>query len=278
MSRKYIKQIDKENFVYAGNTLAEYDVEIIHDLTENSVSGTTSGFDISYSSGNIYCSFTYQWLLNNGEPFISDDGKLNVLSLHMMSPTKQYFKPWICVGLVQRDNTALTSVTDTQNFVITPTMLGGAITDGTYYFEVRFIGKRGIFPIQEVDTLALPTPTPTMTPTPTATPGLSPTPTPTPTPSGYPGGNNLADIGDSCRTDGCTSGTVLRVFLDDADYAIYVANSYTFSGAGGGAPTTCTLIARNSSGNPITASCFLDTNFVSWKLTSGNFTYHTPQC
>ena len=75
MSKKYIAQINNSNFVYPNNKLAEYDVEIIHELKENSVSGTTSGLSISYNSGtgNISISFTYQWLLNSAEPFISNN-------------------------------------------------------------------------------------------------------------------------------------------------------------------------------------------------------------
>jgi hypothetical protein len=278
MSKKYIKQIDNENFVYANNTLAQYDVEIIHDLKENSVSGETSGFSVAISSNNLYLSFTYEWFLNNAEPFISDDGKLNILSVHLQTPTKQYYKPWICVGLIQRSNTALTYVTDTQNFIITPAMAGvSSFTAGNYYGEVRFIGKRGIYPIEQVATIVPFTPTPTPTVTITPTPGLSPSPTPTPsaTPTNN---NNLADIGTACNAGGCTEGTVIRIFLDNADYALFVANGYSFEGAGGGAPTTCTLIARNVLGNPITASCFLDSSSVSWILSSGVFTYHIPQC
>lgn len=279
MSKKYIKQIDKENFVYANNTLAQYDVEIIHDLKENSVSGETSGFSILYNSGtgNLQLSFTYQWVLNNAEPFISDDGKLNILSVHLQSPTKQYYKPWICIGLIQRSNTALTYVTDTQNFIITPAMLGGTITAGKYYGEVRFIGKRGIYPIEQTSTVAFPTPTPTPTVTITPTPGLPPTPTPTPSATAT-NNNNLADIGSACTESGCLSTPVIRVFLDNADYAIFSANGYSFNGAGGGAPTTCTLIARNVLGNPITASCFLDSGYTAWILRAGEFSYHTPQC
>ena len=278
MSRKFIKQVNTENFLYAGNTLAEYDVEIIHDLKENSVSGITSGFTTSFSSGNLVVSFNYNWSLNNAEPFISNDGKLNVLSLHMMTADKKYFKPWICVGLVQNNNTALTTVTGSTSFTITPAMAGvGSFTNGTYYYEIRYIGKRGIYAEEISSSVALPTPTPTPTATPTPTPGLSPTPTPTP--SGTPNtNNNLAEIGSACREDGCPIGTVIRIFLDNADYATFVANGYQFEGFGGGAPTTCTAIARNSIGNPITAGCYFDGNNVSWKLTGGNFTYFNYQC
>ena len=279
MSKKYIKQIDKENFIYPGNTLAEYDVTIIHDLKENSVSGATSGFTTSLSGSNLVVSFSYDWELNGAEPFISNDGKLNVLSLHMMTADKKYYKPWICVGLVQNSNTALTSVTGTTSFTITPAMAGvSSFANGTYYYEIRFIGKRGIYAEEHSGSVVLPSPTPTMTVTPSPTPGLSPTPSPTPSATPNPGGNNLAEIGSVCRTDGCPNGTVLRIFLDNADYATFVANGYSFEGFGGGPEFTCTAIARNSIGTPITSPCYYDGNNVSWSLSSGVFTYYTNQC
>jgi hypothetical protein len=278
MSNKYIKQIDKENFIYPGNTLAEYDVTIIHDLKENSVSGATSGFTTSLSGSNLVVSFSYDWELNGAEPFISNDGKLNVLSLHMMTADKKYYKPWICVGLVQNNNTALTSVTGTTSFTITPAMAGvSSFVNGTYYYEIRFIGKRGIYAEEHSGSVVLPSPTPTMTVTPSPTPGLSPSPTPTP--SATPASNiNLAEIGSACRADGCPVTPVIRVYLDNADYAAFVANGYNFSGLGGGPPTSCTAIARNSDGSTLNTQCYFDGNNVSWKLTVGHFSYYDYQC
>jgi len=40
MPIKYIKQIINQDFVYPNNEVSEYDQEIVHDLNENSVSGT----------------------------------------------------------------------------------------------------------------------------------------------------------------------------------------------------------------------------------------------
>jgi hypothetical protein len=191
MSNKYIKQIDNDNFVFPNNTLAEYDVDIIHDLKEDSVQGVITGFSpltFSGSPANIGISFTYQWSLNGAEPFISNDNKLNVLSLHMQSPDRKFYKPWTCVGLVQDNNVNLTYKTDTFLVWVTPQMMGQtSFSSGTYYFEIRFLGHRAVFPISVAEPLALPTPTPTPSPTPTGptpTPGgATPTPTPTSTPS-----------------------------------------------------------------------------------------------
>ena len=87
----------------------------------------------------------------------------------------------------------------------------------------------------------------------------------------------LAEVGQYATNDGCPTGSVLRIYLDASDYTLFVANSYSFAGLGGGAPTTCTAIARNAVGTPITAILF-DQENISWKLTSGNFQYNSFQC
>lgn len=108
----------------------------------------------------------------------------------MQSPDKKYYKPWICVGQVQDNNVNLTYKTDTFLVWVTPQMMGQtSFSSGTYYFEIRFIGHRAIFPITVSAPLLLPTPTPTPSPTATATATPTPTPTvgtatPTPTPGG----------------------------------------------------------------------------------------------
>ena len=187
MSKKYIKQVNDDNFVFPNRTLAEYDVDIIHDLKDNSVNGVITGFSpLTYSASteSVGISFTYQWALNGAEPFISDDGKLNILSVHMQSPDKNYYKPWICIGQVQDNNVNRTTKEDIFTVFVTPQMMGQTrFSTGTFYFEVRFIGHRAIFPVSVSGSLVIPTPTPTPTATPTGptpTPG-GPTPTPTPT-------------------------------------------------------------------------------------------------
>lgn len=88
---------------------------------------------------------------------------------------------------------------------------------------------------------------------------------------------NLAEIANYGRVDGCSLGTILRIYLSASDYALFIANYSSFSGLGGEGPTTCTAIARNAVGTPITAYLF-DNNNVSWKLTNGNFNYNEFQC
>jgi hypothetical protein len=187
MKQKYISQVNSANFVYPNNTLAEYDVEIIHDLKENQVSGTVSGLTINASGANLVVTFDYQWLLNSAEPFITSDNKLNVISVHLMTSDRKYFKPWVCVGFVQDANPALTTKSGTFTQTVTPAMMGqSSFGTGTAYVEIRFMGKRTIFPVVGNNAIipATPTPTPTHTPTPTPTVTsgyVPPTPTPTPT-------------------------------------------------------------------------------------------------
>jgi hypothetical protein len=87
----------------------------------------------------------------------------------------------------------------------------------------------------------------------------------------------LAQKGRYAKTDGCPLNVVLRIYLNASDYALFVANGYSFAGLGGGGPTTCTAIARNQIGNSITA-LFYDLQNISWNLSNGVFTYSQFQC
>lgn len=184
--RKYIKQINSYNFVYPNNTIAEYETEIVHDINNNSVSGTTSGFTASFTGSNINVSFNYTWSLNGAEPWVNQANELVLFSVHMMDPSKQYYKPWRMVW-DQTTTTGSTTSSGSVSFTVTPSDLGlSSFTTGLYNFEIRMIGHRAIFPICQTYTLSAPVPTPTPTPTPSSTPNV-PTPTPTmtmtPTPS-----------------------------------------------------------------------------------------------
>jgi hypothetical protein len=182
MGKKYISQVNNENFVFPNYKISEYDIDINHDLKENSVSGYTSGFTASFSGSSINVSFYYNWLLNGAEPYINTEGDLAILSVHMMTNTKKYHKPWICVYNLDSDTTTLTGSTGTASFTVTPQMVDqGSFSGGTYYFEVRFIGHRAVFPITQSLSIIPPTSTPTPTPTLTPTPTVTNTPTPTPT-------------------------------------------------------------------------------------------------
>ena len=147
-----------------------------------------------------------------------------------------------------------------------------------------------------------PTSTSTSTPTLTATRTYTPTPTPTSTPT-LTSGSGYYDCGYGCQfynyepacsvcdpnltlaqsnykcqaSDGCQLGSPLSIYLNASDYTTFQNNSNKFSGAGGGAPTTCSLIARNSLGTGITGY-YYDLGGICWKLTNGNFTYTNTQC
>jgi hypothetical protein len=186
MSRKYVGQQSDYNFVYPNNDPKQYDVEIVHDINNYSVSGTVTNFTgTSISSTGMTISFDWSWTKNGAEPFISDSGNINLLSVHMMTADQGYFKPWRLVEYENNATTGSTSYTGTTSFSVTPSQIGlNAFVNDDYYFEIRFIGHRAIYPICEtltVSSIMPPTPTPSAT---SSTP--TPTPTPTVTPSSPP--------------------------------------------------------------------------------------------
>ena len=182
MSKKYIGQVDNQNFIYPNNNLAEYDIEIIHDINDNNVTGSTSGLTITLTGSNLNVAFSYVWDLNNGERYINDANQLSYLSVHMMDSSNLYYKPFRCISGYTTTGITSTTISGSTSIIVTPAMLGvAAFTGGTYNLEFRFIGHRNIYPIGTSYTVAAFTPTPTPTPTITPTPGLTLTPTPTPT-------------------------------------------------------------------------------------------------
>jgi hypothetical protein len=191
MSRKYIRQQILQDFVYPNNEVSQYDVDnIVHDINDNSVSGTVNSFSATtFNSTGLTISYNITWNLNGAEPWIRNSNVLGILSVHMLAPNQNYYKPWRIVTSLGNANISLTTLTETNSFTVTPSQMGlSTFTNGTYYFEVRFIGHRSIYPVCVNLNLLLPTPTPTptVTPTVTATPtptGPGPTPTPTITPT-----------------------------------------------------------------------------------------------
>jgi hypothetical protein len=88
----------------------------------------------------------------------------------------------------------------------------------------------------------------------------------------------LAQIGKQADAgSGCPIDSVLRIYLDATDYALFIANSSQFANLGGGGPTTCTAIARTITGIPISGYLY-DNQGITWKLTGGSFTYNQDQC
>lgn len=208
MSKKYVAQVNSTNFVYPNNTLAEYDVDIIHDINNNSVSGTVTNFVTTFSLGNtrLNYSFDYTWSKNNAEPYIQENGHISLLSVHVMVATNLYFKPYQLIVSTYDDNPNITTYTEHVSGYVTVTG-GGYFPNSDYYFEFRFIGHRAIFPVCITKTIAGVTPTPT----PSQTPGLSSTPTPTPTPT--PTASSTASLGWSYSETGGANGE-MRIYVN----------------------------------------------------------------
>jgi hypothetical protein len=202
MGRKYIKQVNNQNFIYPNNDLSEYDIELVQDINDYSVSGSVISLSATTQTfSGITFSLNYTWSKNGAEPFINQVGEIPIVSIHMMGPTQLYYKPWRLVEYIVASSTGATSQSGTTSFTVTPSQLGlTTFTTGSYNFEIRFIGHRAVYPVcQSVAVTVTPPPTPTPTPTPTPpppTPTFTPTPTPTPPPSYTTGATlNVTDTG-----------------------------------------------------------------------------------
>jgi hypothetical protein len=184
MSKKYIKQIDSYNFIYPNNTVAEYDLEIIHTVNDNAPLGTITSATITGATATgMTLNWEGTWDLNDAEPFVDASGDVTTFSIHGMGPTQQYFKPFRLLAQYITTSGTPYLVYSNRHLVLTPAEFGlSSFTDGTYYFEFRAVSKLAIAPICASISVSGITPPPTATPTPTAT--TTPTPTPTITPSG----------------------------------------------------------------------------------------------
>lgn len=216
MSKKYIKQVDSQNFVYPNYGIKEYDTEIIHDINNNSVSGTISNFSattVSYSS--ITFSFDYTWASNGAETFINQAGNLVLLSVNMMTPDLTFFSPFRMLHFVSTSSTGTTLTSGTTTFTVYPSDFEQSLFDnGIYNFEIKMVGHRAVLPIYQnytISSIIVPTPTPTPTPTITPT-SVTPTPTPTPPPITQSGATlNVTDPGYIKYID--NSGNTQYVFV-----------------------------------------------------------------
>lgn len=147
---KYIPQLNETNFVFPNYEIAEYDVDIIHNINDLSVSGTVSNFVVSGTARTtgITFNFDYTWSKNSAEVFISSSNLVHVLSVHMIAGGQTYYKPWRCVDLVTDIFTGITTKTGSDSFTVTPAQMGlASFSSGTYYFEIRMIGLKSIYPI-----------------------------------------------------------------------------------------------------------------------------------
>jgi hypothetical protein len=189
MSYKYIPQVDNDNFIYPNFKLAEYDVVVLHSLDETSVSGTVTNFvAVSQSSSSITFTYDYTWNLNGARRFTLPNGDTSVLSVHAMTGSQNYFKPFRMVNNIS-GTSSITTKSGSGTITITPAQMGvTSFATGTFNFEFRFIGALAIYPIciSYNVVISTPTPTPTITSTPTLTSTPTVTPTPTPTATGGP--------------------------------------------------------------------------------------------
>jgi hypothetical protein len=150
MSTRYIPQINETNFVFPNYDIAEYDVDIIHDINNLSVSGTVSNFIVSGTPRTSGITFTYDytWSKNGAETFISLAGNLHLLSIHMMAAGQTYYKPWRLITFIATGVTTNSTYSGSSQVSVSPSALGlTAFTSGTYYFEIRMIGLKSIYPI-----------------------------------------------------------------------------------------------------------------------------------
>ena len=158
MSTRYIPQLNETNFVFPNYEISEYDVDIIHSLNENSISGTVTNFSATTrTSTGITLNHNYTWSKNGAEVFVTAANLLNLFSVHMIAAGQTYYKPWRLVDLVTSASTGITSASGSNTITVTPSMMGlTTFVTGTYYFEFRFIGLKSIFPVCQTLSITIP--------------------------------------------------------------------------------------------------------------------------
>jgi len=149
MSTKYIPQINETNFVFPNYELSEYDVDIIHNINDLSVSGTVTNFSATtIASTGMTFTHDYTWSRNSAQAYVSTSGQIHLLSVHMIAGGQTYYKPWRLVDLVTSGTIGSATYSGSNTITVTPAMMGlTTFSSGTYYFEIRMIGLKSIYPI-----------------------------------------------------------------------------------------------------------------------------------
>ena len=150
MSNKYISQINNNNFVYPNYDLAEYDVEIVHNINNNSVFGIVNSFSgTSVSSTGITITYNVTWVRNGSEIFLRNSNVISYVSIHAFPANRLFYKPFRLVDSRSVGDTGQTTISSgNTTFTITPSQFGlSSFVTGPYYFEVRFIGGNSIYPV-----------------------------------------------------------------------------------------------------------------------------------
>jgi hypothetical protein len=160
MSTRYIPQLNETNFVYPNYEISEYDVDIIHSINSNSISGTVTSLSATtISSSSITFRYSFFWSKNNADVFISSQTpSLFTTSVHMLAAGQNYYKPWRLIDAVGTSSFGATTQTITnRNVTVTAGQMGlGSFVTGTYYFEFRFIGLKSIFPVCQTLSITVP--------------------------------------------------------------------------------------------------------------------------
>jgi hypothetical protein len=161
MSRKYVAQVNNQNFVYPNQYMAEYDVEIIHNLNEASVYGTITNFSATtIASSAITLNFNWTWVSNGAEPFLGPyiypGGYQMGFTIHCLPAGQTYYKPWRLADYVAvAVNTPSASGSHTTTIYPSQFQIS-SFTTGTYYFEFRMVGKRAVYPIGATLSITIP--------------------------------------------------------------------------------------------------------------------------
>ena len=158
MGRKYISNQQDINYVYPNNVINQYDVEIVHDINNNCVTGTVTNFTgTSYSTTGLTATFDYTWNLNGAERMLNaNDNATIILSVHgMHTPTniygtaQGYFNPWRMV-YYSTGTVNVTTQTGAINMGLTPAAFGLTTfppSPATFEFEIRMISRNCVLPI-----------------------------------------------------------------------------------------------------------------------------------
>lgn len=174
--KRYIKQIDREDFVFPNNTKSTFDRRLIHEINNNYPTGTINGITgNTFSSTTLDFDVDWTYLRNSSKLFKDKFGEYVYVTFHILTPDRVLYKPWIYIGKISTTNPNITTDSQVTNFNLSPSDLG--LTEfiaGNYFVEVRFIGKRCVYPVCYDISSFIPSPSPLPSPSPTPTPTVTP--------------------------------------------------------------------------------------------------------
>ena len=171
MSKRYIPQTPNNDFVYPNNDRFEYDEEIVHEINNNVVSGSITNLALSRSGSLLRLQYTIVYDRNGSEPFVSVNYFQQFVSVHVLAPNQDYFKPWRMIDSRSQYLGPGQSYTYTDNYSQSISVNRDASwvglsewPEGEYVFEFRIHGlKQNLIICDTAQLGAIPTPTPTPT-------------------------------------------------------------------------------------------------------------------